>query len=260
MKHRSALNASVLCITLSLSAAASAAFLPYRVLLADFGGVPGIGIGQPITWTGPGDNTSFTSPVGGLLPPNADNIDASPRVRWDNYFMFDPNGASVGGDPSISGDGYSALAPSGSFGPAFGAGIINGVIYNVESTFGGRFAGADGRLYLLNVTLRAGSSVPTTAGIYTGVVEGTLGQFNNENYLPSLKFGRENAVFGVNPISQRRYYLDWIATPVAASELPPSFGAGINYQIYIQQLDPTIPSPGTVSLAMIAATFVRRKR
>jgi hypothetical protein len=243
-----------------ISWSASSAVLPYRFSIMDLGVLPGA-LGLPITWSGPGDNRAFTAGAGSSLPPPADQIDSIPRLRWDDYFMADPLGASNGGDPGVPGDGYTAAAAFFAGEPAnFQAGRAVGVTFAVgPDGIGGTPAGPDGRVYLMNLTLRVGSGVPVTEGVTIGILR--EGASVNEPILRAVRFGIENATnVTLNPgqFSQRRYYLDYIATPVPASELPASFGAGINYQIFVAQTD--VPTPATSILLLTASSWATRRR
>lgn len=243
--------------------------LPYRLALFDFGGIPGA-LGQPVTWNGPGDNRAFSSGAGSLLPPSADLIDVIPRVRWDDYFMMDPTGQSDGGDPQASGDGHTALGPGLTItGSGFGPGQIFGVCNTSISPDGqyGHSAGDDGRVYLANITLRAGSSAPFTEGAIIQILrEANAPPGPDTSFVfPALRFGIDSAtnqafrdLGGAAVTTQRFYYLDYTATPVAAAELPSSFGAGVNYQIYLAQSD--VPSPGPASLLSCGVILVSRRR
>jgi hypothetical protein len=252
------------------SAAANAAIVPYKFAVLDAGVVPGT-LALPITWTGPGDNRAFSAGAGSLTPPSADLIDAVPRVRWDDYIMADPIGASFGGDPNVTGDGHTARPASvGATGTGFEPGRFVGSMYTLsdDGNTGGISAGPDGRVYLLNITLAAGSSAPTTQGVYLAIfaegggpnIDATATSF------PALRFGVQNATnigrnigTGQPKTSLRSYYLDYIATQVPASELPASFGAGVNYQIFLAQTD--VPAPMTsLSLLGVGAWAARRRR
>jgi hypothetical protein len=250
----------------AVSSSASAA-LPYRLGVFDFGVIPG-SVANPITWTGPGDNRAFTAGAGSIQPPPADLIDTIPRLRYDDYFMLDPIGQSVGGDPNVSGDGYSASPISFLVtGSGFDAGRAFGVASGGPGPdgFGGTPAGLEGRVYLMNLTLRVGSSAPTTQGAVIQILR--EGDVQGANYVFSaLRFGIENATneagenVGTLPVllTQRYYYLDYIATPVPASELPASFGAGINYQIFLAQTD--VPAPGASLVLLTAGGWAARRR
>jgi hypothetical protein len=248
-----------------LSAAASASVVPYRVAFLDIGGAPGT-LGSPITWSGPGDNRAFSAGAGSLFPPPADLIDTVPRLRWDDYFMFDPAGQSNGGDSAVAGDGYTATGPSFLIGSAFDPGRALGLTYILgPDGFPGAYGGSNGRCFLLNLTLRTGSSAPTTEGVYINILRENDAQSANFAFT-ALRFGIENATNqavdgndAATPYTtQRFYYLDWIATDVPASELPPSFGPGINYQIFVQQTD--VPAPSTVVALISAAGWANRRR
>jgi hypothetical protein len=251
----------------AISSSSASAVLPYRFGVFDFGVIPG-SLASPITWTGPGDNRAFTSNAGSVLAPPADAIDANPRLRYDDYFMIDPLGQSVGGDPGVSGDGYSAT-PLGFLisGSGFGPGQAFGVASAGPGPdgLGGIDAGPDGRVFLMNLTLRQGSSAPTTPGAIIQILR--EGNVPGANYVFSaLRFGIENATnqasenVGTLPVlyTQRYYYLDYIATPVPASELPASFGASVNYQIFLAQTD--VPAPGAALALLGAGSMAARRR
>lgn len=258
------MNTSTLALAaLALAASsAQAGYLPYRVLTMDFGGVPHGTLGQPITWQSSGSSRPYRHPMGTLAPPTADLIDAVPAVRWDDYLMFDPIGPSDAGDPSTEGDGHTALAASGGIATSIDAGRIVGMQYAVGAT-GGRYAGADGRLYFASITLPTDASPPETSGIYIGLLEDNA---PSEAHIIAAKFGPESAVFGAEHhlpsprATSRRYFLDWIATPVPASALTGDFGPAINYTLYIQQEGLALPTPGAAGLLGLALLSTARRR
>lgn len=240
----------------------------FQLNSCDAGVLPGT-IGNPITWTpASGSFTDSRGPTG-IFAPTADGAANTPGGVYDNYFGMDPNGPTVPGDgnPNTLGDGYSSNAtlltidpltyPPVTTGVGFRAGIVQGPWFSttfVNSRAHPEFAGLDA-LFILNLTLRPGSSAPATTGIVVNIRDGANGDKSGvPGVLGAVKFGPQNASNNAGQWAQS-YYLDWVAKPV--SGLNATFDGGTSYAIYLV----AVPGPGAGTMAgLLACRLALRRR
>ncbi len=240
----------------------------FQLNSCDAGVLPGT-IGNPITWTpASGSFTDSRGPTG-IFAPTADGAANTPGGAYDNYFGMDANGPTVPGDgnPNTVGDGYSSNAtlltidpvtyPPVVTGVGFRAGIVQGPWFSttfVNSRAHAEFAGLDA-MFILNLTLRPGSSGPTTVGLVVNIRDGA--DVNNPasaGGLGAVKFGANNASNN-GGLWHQSYYLGWVATQV--SGLNATFDGGTNYTIYLVG----VPGPGPGGcLAIVFGAALRRRR
>lgn len=246
----------LLCASTVVALAGAAQAASFQLNLMDAGVIQG-SIGAPVTWT-PATQASYAS-SSAVVAPSADDIDGNAKLQFDNYFGMDTNGQSNGGDPNVKGDGYSSnnglIIVSSDVSTGFGNGQAFGVWGSTSFVNSGttHFGGADS-LFVMNLTLRAGSSDPTTAGVIAEIQDGADsvgGKF------VTLKFGAANAATA--PGLTGSYYLDWIKTGVTTAQTNATFNGGTNYQIFIVQA--AVPAPGVAGVAGLAGlTVIRRRR
>ncbi|MFM9958507.1 MAG: hypothetical protein ACKVZJ_10550 [Phycisphaerales bacterium] len=249
---------------LALAGAASAA--PFAINTVDVGGIPGGSLGAPITWTGPAGTgatgAAFNPATGGNFAPAQQSIAGNAAIGWDSYAMFDGLGRSTASSCTTCSDGYTATSPSNAIFPNatpttfFGAtganGSLSGVYFNAGAGGGFVSSGPTDRFFIAQITLRAGSSVPTTQGALINIKDS--GTLNADGELGTLRFGLANASNNAGKWGFA-YYLDFRATP--ATGLTGAFATGaISYEIFVAQ----VPTPGAAGLAGIAGLVALRRR
>ena len=243
--------AKLVCASALIAASGAAQGAGFFVNLCDAGGIAG-SLGAPITWT-PSAQTSYQA-SSSLVAPSALDIDGNIKLQNDNYFGMDPVGQSYAdGDPNTKGDGYSSNASLTSPGQGFAAGNAFGVWGStVPIPSGTNFTGGADSLFIMNLTLRVGSSDPTTAGLLVQLQDGgTAGQF----LFGTLKFGAANATNA--GVWGQSYYLDFKKTTTTTATSSTTFNNGTNYQIYIVA---AVPTPGAAGLAGLAGLVSLRRR
>lgn len=241
-------------------ASSAAVSTSFGVNVVDAGGVPGGSLGSPITWT-PG-NAAFDPGFGSDIPPEPGSILASPALEYDSYLAMDPIG------PSTPASSFEPVAWHHAWGPAniirpdspstcFAPGRLAGIWYSIGSNGGFQMSGVGpngrSRLFIAQITLRPGTSAPTTAGVYVNIRD--AGTLNPDGELGALRFGEANASNNGGKWGQA-YYLEAVARE--AFRVPSAFAGGTSYAIYVVAL----PAPGSAALLVLfgAATIRRRRR
>ncbi|MFM9957217.1 MAG: hypothetical protein ACKVZJ_04010 [Phycisphaerales bacterium] len=256
--------AKLVCASALLVAVGTASAVPFGINTVDVGGIPGGSLGNPITWTGPAGagNTgaAFNPATGGNFAPAQQSIAGNAAIGWDSYAMLDPIGRSTASSSTTTSDGYTASSPSNALFPTatpttfFGAsganGSMSGVYFNAGAGGGFLPSGPGDRLFIAQITLRAGSSAPTTQGALINIRDfgspatGSLGL---------LRFGLANASNNGGNWGAS-YYLDFRAT--ATTGLTGAFATSTSYEIFVVQ----VPTPGAAGLAGIAGLVALRRR
>ncbi len=255
------------CASALVVAAGAAQGAAFQVNACDAGVVPG-GTGAPITWTTALGSFQDSRGAGGVFAPSADGAANTPGGIYDNYFGMDTNGPTIAGDGnSNTTDGYSSNASLGAVNPGasgstttmsgFRAGQVQGVWFSTAfiPSGSGVFAGSDS-LFVLNLSLRPGSSDPTTTGFVVNIRDGAnQGDPNNAGSLGALKFGAANASNNGGAWSQS-YYLDWTVDTIAGVNT--TFNGGKHYAIYVRTV--AVPTPGAAGVAGLAGLVALRRR
>lgn len=219
--------------------------IPFEMNVVDAGGIPGGSLGSPITWFG---GAAYQAPNGNDFPPDASQIPFDPSLEWDSYIAMD----SIGPSSTTNPVGHTAAAPSGVLPPTpiFGASSLSGVWFNSAWVPSSTTLTADHGVFVAQVTLRPGSSVPTTTGVIVGLRD--AGTANPNGELGVLRFGLANATNNGGLWGQS-YYLNWTARQATGLGAP--FGGATSYAIYVQ----AVPGPGAAGLLGLGAMLASRR-
>lgn len=227
----------------------------FGVNTVDAGGVAGGALGNPITWTG---GSAFNPGTGSDFPPSVEGILAVANLRFDSYVAIDPVGPTSSTlNPATGLEGYQCLGPSNIIRPTapttiFQADRLTGIWFNAGANGGFVTSGAGDRIFIAQVTLRAGSSDPTTAGVLVNIRD--AGTANIDGELGALRFGAANATNNGGKWGQS-YYLDFV-TRLTAPIVNPVVGA-TSYAIYVV----AVPGPGAAGvIAAAGLVAVKRRR
>lgn len=237
---------------------------PFSVNVVDAGGVPG-GLGSPMTWTHPTNGAAYNNfAVAGNNPPSADLVQSLPAAEFDSYIALDSLGPTQPSSTTEPVVGYDCAGPgnyigisssdTNAFRATGGNGSLIGVWFNtfdVPSSPG--WLGLDiDSIFIAQITLRSGSSFPSTAGVMVNIKDGLPGQDPN-GVLGALRFGVENATNNAGRWSQA-YHL--AVRPRATLGVNAAFNGGTTYEIYIA----SIPAPGLTGIAAPAMVTAFRRR
>lgn len=254
----------LLCASAVLAVAGAANAATFRINVVDAGGVAG-GTGSPITWSHASNGTSYNNgSVAGNNPPTASLGQSLPASMFDSYIAIDSRGPSTPNSTSSSNDGYSSSGPGNYIGlssadsNAFRASGANGSLigvwfntFDTSSTADLLGAGIDS-LFLGQISLRSGSTAPTTQGLVVNIKDNAPGQ-NPDGVLGALRFGEANATNNGGAWGQS-YYLAVRTRTIAGVNA--NFNGGTTYEIYVA----TIPTPGAASVAGLAGLVALRRR
>ncbi len=239
---------------------AAQASAPFGVNLIDCGGIPGGSLGSPITWSPA--NLAFNPGTGSNFPPSPEAIYGNPALGVDSYVAIDPVGPSIETSDINPAEGYQSLGPTNLLNPAatpttpFGPGSLSGIWFSAGAN--GGFVSSTNlifqRHYLMiaQVTLRPGTSEPTTAGLLVNIKDG--GTLNPDGELGAIRFGEANASDNAGKWGQA-YYLQAVARDAFGAT--GAFVGGTTYTIYVV----AVPAPEAASLlALLGAVSLRCRR
>ncbi|MFM9958505.1 MAG: hypothetical protein ACKVZJ_10540 [Phycisphaerales bacterium] len=264
VRRRRVLNAGVAaCAALGATGAAQGAGQPFQVNTIDAGGIPGGSLGNPITWTG---GAAFNPATGGNSPPAQQSIAGNAALQFDSYVAIDPIGPSRPNiNPVEPPDDYTALGPSSIIFPTatpttpFGSSSLSGVWFNAGANGGWIASGpapqeplpGSQQMFIAQITLRAGSSEPTTQGLLVNIRD--FGTVSTTGELGELRFGIQNASNNGGKWGQS-YYLSSRSRP--ADGLTGSFVGAVSHAIFVI----AIPAPGAAGMLSIAGLAASRRR
>ncbi|MBN8645308.1 MAG: hypothetical protein J0L61_08745 [Planctomycetes bacterium] len=258
--------AKLVCASALLAVAGAANAAQFGINVVDAGGVPG-GLGAPITWSHPTNGAAYNNAnVSGNNPPSQSLAGAGglPVTAYDSYIAIDSQGPTIGESSTGANDGYSSAGPgnylglsssdTNAFRSSGGNGSLIGVWFNTFVTQSSTAAGfGDHALFIGQVTLRGGTSAPTTAGLLINVIPGSSTD-PAQGVLGTVRFGAANASNN-GGLWNQFYYLDVkTSTPVG---VPSAFATGTTYEIYVVSL---VPTPGAAGLAGLAGVAALRRR
>lgn len=256
--------AKLVCASALLAVAGAANAAQFGINVVDAGGVPG-GLGAPITWSHSTNGAAYNNgSVAGNNPPTATLAQSLPAAAFDSYIAIDSRGPTVANSTSSSNDGYSSAGPgnylglssadSNAFRASGANGSMIGVWFNTFVTQSSTDAGfADHALFIGQVSLRSGSSAPTTAGLLINVIPGSSTD-PAQGVLGTVRFGAANASNN-GGLWNQFYYLDVKTRTIAGVNA--NFNGGTTYEIYIVSL---VPTPGAAGLAGLAGVAALRRR
>ncbi|MBN8645471.1 MAG: hypothetical protein J0L61_09570 [Planctomycetes bacterium] len=258
----------LLCASAVLAVAGAANAATFRINVVDAGGVAG-GTGSPITWTGTTNGAAYNNAaVGGNNPPSQSlaGADSLPATAFDSYIAIDSRGPTIGESSDGANDGYTSSGPGNYIGlssadsNAFRASGANGSLigvwfntFDTSSTADLLGAGVDS-LFLGQISLRPGSTAPTTQGLVVNIKDNKPGQ-NPDGVLGALRFGEANATDNGGAWGQS-YYLAVRTRTIAGASA--AFNGGTTYEIYVATV--AIPAPGAVGVAGLAGLAAFRRR
>lgn len=216
-------------------------------------------LGAPITWTHATNGAAFNPAAGGLFAPAPDSMDLSINLRTDSYLGMDSVGPSNAGDLSVSGDGYQSNNSLGTTSASVGFAATGGNGQVQGGWFSTAFinSGAGDKVFVLRLSLRPGSSEPTTTGLFVNVKDGAdLVDPNAPGDLGAVRFGLANASNNGGAWAQA-YYLDFVTTPISGlTGNNAAFNGGLTYDIFVV----AVPAPGAASIAGLAGLVALRRR
>ncbi|MFM9958506.1 MAG: hypothetical protein ACKVZJ_10545 [Phycisphaerales bacterium] len=244
---------SILALGASTALGAGA---PFQINTIDAGGIPGGSLGNPITWTG---GAAFNPATGGNFPPAQQAIAGNAAIGWDSYLAIDPRGRSFGNlKPFNPVEGYTALGPTSIIYPTatpttpFSASSLSGVWFNAGAGGGFVTSGSNENImFIAQITLRAGSSVPTTDGVLVNIRD--FGTVSTTGELGALKFGAQNATNNSGKWGQA-YFLDLRVTPTTG--LVGAFANATSYEVLVR----AVPGPGAAGAMMLVGVAAARRR
>lgn len=219
--------------------------------VVDCGGIPGGSLGSPITWSPA--NAAFNPGAGSNFPASPNGIFGNAALGVDSYVALDPFGPSVASSTTNAEAGYQCLGPSNLLNPTatpttpFAPGSMSGLWFNVGAN--GGFVQSTNHIFqrhylmIAQITLRAGTSEPTTAGVLVNIRD--AGTINPDGELGAIRFGEANASDNGGKWGQA-YYLQ--AFGRAATGATGAFVGGTTYSIYVV----AVPGPGSVGVIAAA--------
>lgn len=230
---------------------------PFQMNIVDAGMRPN-SFGSPLVWSPA--LPAYQHGAGGNVPPTPNAVFSIPTLTYDSYVALDSNGPTIASSTSSSSDGYLSHAPhivenpTSSPSSPFSAGALGGWWFNVDANGGPVSSGPLDRVFIGQITLRPGSSMPDTAGLAVSIIE--VGDSNQFGIIGRIRFGEEHATDNDGRWDQG-YYLERVGRPV--SGLNATFDGGTTWEIYVRASD--VPAPGfgaVVAGAGFAA--IRRRR